>query len=230
MSFGSPRTSRVLRDLRKQGCTRFTVLPLYPQSAFSTTGVVQDDVKAALTRRMLRENTCVVEGYHIDPTYIKAIAASILHAGFDPESDDRLLFSFHSIPLKDIERGDRYELQTSSTSLHVANELGLARDRWTIGYQCRFDKGRDWLAPYTTDVLARWAEVGGGRVFMVCPNFAVDCLETLYDINVEMKPAYLRQRRAAGHPTEDGSFVYVPCLGATKAHVRVLCDVLEQYL
>lgn len=230
MSFSTPRTAQVIRELRKLGCSSFTILPLYPQSAFSTTGVVEDDVKATLRRRSLRSSTQLIEDYHIEPTYIRAIASSIKHAGFDPDSDDRLLFSYHSIPLSDIEKGDRYELQTGSTSLHVANELGLERDRWTIGYQCRFDRGRDWLVPSTCDALNRWAEVGGGRVFVVCPNFAVDCLETLYDIERVMKPAYLERRATCGYPVSVDSFVYVPCLGATKAHVRVLCDVLENYL
>ena len=65
-------------------------------------------------------------------------------------SDDRLLFSYHSIPLADIEAGDTYELQVGASSLQIAGELGLDRNRWTIGYQCRFDKGREWLSPFTT--------------------------------------------------------------------------------
>lgn len=230
MSFSKPRTLDVIRDLRKEGCSRLTVLPLYPQSAFSTTSVVKDDVKSAVRGRRLRECTEVIDDYHTNTTYIRAIAASIRHAGFDPDGDDRLLFSYHSIPLSDIDAGDTYELQTSATSLHVANELGLERSRWTIGYQCRFDKNREWLAPATADILERWANVGGGRVFVVCPNFAVDCLETLYDVQRVLKPAYLERRRAAGHPTDIGSFVYVPCLGNSKAHVRVLSDVLEDKL
>ena len=227
MSFDSPRTHDVIRELRKEGCSRLTVLPLYPQSAYSTTYVVKDDVKSAVRGRRLRESTDVIDDYHANATYIRAIAASIRHAGFDPDNEDRLLFSYHSIPLADIDAGDTYELQTSATSLHVANELGLERSRWTIGYQCRFDKNREWLAPSTSDILQRWANVGGGRVFVVCPNFAVDCLETRYDVQRVLKPAYLERRRAAGHPTDMGSFVYVPCLGNSKAHVRVLCDVLE---
>ena len=64
-----------------------------------------------------------VDNYHDDPTYIRAIAASIEHAGFKVDSDDKVLFSYHSIPLVDIEAGDTYELQTGATSLQVASEL-----------------------------------------------------------------------------------------------------------
>ena len=230
MSFSAPKLLEAIRHLRTEGCSSIVVLPLYPQSAFSTTGVVQDDLRGALRRTRWKDRCTCIDEYHLNSTYVRAIAASILHAGFDPESDDRLLFSYHSIPLSDIEHGDAYELQTSATSLAVAQELGLSRQAWTVAYQCRFDKNRDWLAPTTADVLDRWAQVGGGRVFVVCPNFAADCLETLYDIDKVLGPAYLQSRRDAGHPTDTSRFVYVPCLGKTRAHVQVLCDVLEPYL
>lgn len=230
MSFSEPRMSDAIRGLRKSGCDRVVVLPLYPQSAYSTTGVVRDEIASSVRLSRFRDAVDIIDDYHDDPTYLRAIAASIKHAGFEPESDDRLLFSYHSIPLADIEAGDRYELQSGSSSLRIAEELGLSRDRWTIAYQCRFDNSRDWLVPATADTLDRWADVGGGRVFVVCPNFAVDCLETLYDIKRVLEPAYLDRRRAAGHPTDTGSFVYVPCLGKSKAHVRVLCDVIEGHL
>ena len=230
MSFSEPRVGEALRAMRKEGCSRIVVLPLYPQSAFSTTEVVRDEVKAAVRFTRLRDRIEFVDDYHANATYVRAIAASIRHAGFDPASDDRLLFSYHSIPLADIEAGDTYELQTSATSLRVAEELGLPRARWTIAYQCRFDRNRDWLSPSTSDTLDRWADVGGGRVFVVCPNFAVDCLETLYDIRHVLEPMYLKRRHAAGKPVDTESFVYVPCLGRSRAHVRVLCDIVEPRL
>lgn len=226
MSFGSPTVRESLRALSDEGVERIVVLPLYPQSAYSTTGVVKDDIAAEAERLALGIPCEIIDGYHLEPSYIKAIAASVIKSGFDPDGDDRLLFSFHSIPLTDIESGDTYELQTSSTSLHIAQELGLDRQRWTIGYQCRFDKSRDWLSPTTKDVLERWADAGGGRVFVVCPNFAVDCLETIYDIQQVLGPEYLIRRRAAGHPTDAKSFTYVPCLGGTPLHARVLRHVL----
>lgn len=230
MSFSKPRVSRALRELRKSGCDRLCIVPLYPQTAFSTTQVVLDEVKRVLKRMHWKAPRTVVEGYSANLTYVRAIAASIVNAGFDADSDDRLLFTYHSVPLGDIEAGDTYELETSATSLAVANELGLARDRWTTSYQSRFDRGRDWLTPSTNETLDRWAQVGGGRVFLVCPNFAVDCLETLYDVDLVLRQDYLAKRRAAGHPTDATSFSYVPCLGKTRAHVRVLGDVVEQAL
>ena len=230
MSYGEPSILQAVRELSDAGCTRLVVLPLYPQSAYSTVGPVSDAVACAVKRAHWKGEVTVAGDYHENPVYVKAVAASIKHAGFDPESNDRILFSFHSIPLADIEAGDTYELQTGASSLQIASELGLERTRWTIGYQCRFDMAREWLSPFTKDVLARWAEAGGGRVFVVCPNFAVDCLETLYDIDYELKPYYFEQLRHAGRQARPSDFTYVPCLDKSRAHVKVLMDVLRPYV
>lgn len=230
MSYSQPSVSNALRDLKDVGCDSLVVLPLYPQSAFSTTGSVSDSVEKVLKKMHWKVPYRLVANYHDNPIYIKALAASISHAGFEIDSDDRVLFSYHSIPVKDIEEGDLYELQTGASSLQAAGELGIDRNRWTIGYQCRFDKGRDWLSPYTKEVLERWADAEVGRVFFVCPGFAVDCLETLYDIEYEIKPYYFDRIRSCGREPVEENFVYVPCLDRSRAHLKVLSDVLRPYI
>lgn len=230
MSYSSPSMLEALQELKDSGCTKLIALPLYPQSALSTTGSVSDSVEHALRKTHWDVPCTFIDNYHDEITYVRALAASIKHAGFELNSDDKILFSYHSIPLCDIEAGDTYELQTGASSLQIAGELEVNRNRWTIGYQCRFDKGREWLTPYTTDVLTRWAEADVGRIFFVCPGFAVDCLETIYDIERELKPFYYEKIRQAGRVPAKESFVYVPCLDKSKAHVKVLVDVLRPHM
>lgn len=117
MSYGKPSLKQAVKELKEEGCTELVVLPMYPQSAFSTTGSVSDGVAKAVRRARFKGDVRLVDGYSEDATYVRAVAASIRNAGFSEESGDRLLFSFHSIPLKDIEAGDTYELQTGATSL-----------------------------------------------------------------------------------------------------------------
>lgn len=192
MSYGKPSLKDAVRELKEAGCSRLVVLPMYPQQAFSTTSSVADGVARAVRRARWKHPVEFIDEYSEDPVYVRAIAASIRNAGFSEERGDRLLFSYHSIPLKDIEAGDVYELQTGATSLAVAGELGLDRRSWTISYQSRFDKGRTWLSPFTRPTLVRLARAAdpGSRLFLVCPNFAVDCLETLYDVPCELEPIY----------------------------------------
>lgn len=247
MNYGQPSVGKVVKELKKQGVERIVALPLYPQAAFSTTGSAKDHLANAVRKSHFKGNVTIVESYCDNPTYQKAIAAAIRNAGFDPDSDDQLLFSFHSVPLNDLEAGDNYELQVGSSSLGIANQLGLDRRRWTIGYQCQFDKGRQWLTPFSRDILAARAENNGGeRIFIVCPNFAIDCLETIYDVKQHFIPEYLdakrdfelygqRREKNSASPRCDslrtpGEINYVPCLNATKAHVKVLAKVLEPYL
>ena len=229
MSYGSPSIADGLRELREQGCTKVVVLPMYPQSAYSTVGAVQDKLDAALLENPFEGELVFVDNYYGNPTYHKAIAASILEAGFDLQSDDTLLFSYHSIPLKDIEHGDTYHTQTESTCLSVAAELGLEASRWRVAYQSRFDKARSWLSPFIREVLDSLAQTAPGRVFVVCPNFSVDCLETLNEIQLEIRSQYLTAR-AQYHEASDDDFIYVPCLGKSQAHVAVLADVLKPFI
>lgn len=279
MSYGKPTFKKAIKSLKEARCTRLVVLPMYPQSAFSTTGSVRDAAERAARRARWKRPMAIVDDYGTNPAYVRAIAASVRNAGFSEERGDRLLFSYHSIPLKDIEAGDTYELQTGASSLAVAGELGLDRRSWTISYQSRFDKGRTWLSPFTRPTLVRLAQAAepDSRLFMVCPNFAVDCLETLYDVPSELEPVYraalagetvnadeepgalentgkraahcddhLGAHRAAVHaarapepafrrgshrrPTPEESFVYVPCLNKSKAHLKVLAAVLAPYV
>lgn len=228
-SYGAPSISDAVASLREAGCERLVVLPLYPQSAYSTTMSVSDSVNAALGAQGWNVPLTLVERYGKDPVYLDAIANNIREAGFGQQPGDRLLFNYHSIPLVDIEAGDTYEVQTGSTALGIAGRLGLERNQWTVGYNCQFDKGREWLQPFSRGILARWAHAGAGRVFMVCPNFAVDCLETLYDIDYELRPYYCQQLADAGKVLAGNELVYVPCLNGTRAHAKALAHALASY-
>ena len=110
MSYGQPSLEAAIKQLKKAGAARIVVLPLYPQAAFSTTGSVTDKAERAFRKSHFKGETVVVSDYHNHPVYLKAMAAAIRNAGYNPASDDRLLFSFHSVPLNDREAGDNYEL------------------------------------------------------------------------------------------------------------------------
>lgn len=221
MSYGAPSLEDACEALRAEGCTHIHVLPLYPQTAFSTTGAVQD---AALRAQDTLGFPHVEVGgsYAEDALYIQALASAIRQAGFDAQAGDMLFFGFHSIPLTDIRHGDTYEAQVRSTCALVARALQLNDAAWTLGFQCRFDKARKWLTPFAKEELANLAARGlRGRLFYVCPNFAIDCLETLYDVPHELAPLYLGPNNL---PRD--RFVYVPCLNDSDAHVQVLANVL----
>lgn len=230
MNYGEPSVCRCLQEMKDAECTHVVVLPLYPQSAYSTTGSVCDTVARAFKRIHWDVAYDIIDNYHENTAYISAIVHSIKDAGFNVDSDDVILFSYHSIPFVDINAGDTYPEQVKISSAQIAQELGIDRFRWTIGFHSRFDKEREWLSPFTHDIIMRWAQGGGKRVFLLCPNFAVDCLETLYDITYELEPLYLDYANVAERVSGKDNFVYVPCLNATDTHCRVLLSVLQPYI
>ncbi|MDR2714226.1 MAG: ferrochelatase [Coriobacteriales bacterium] len=230
MSFGEPSIPTVLENLREAGCEKLVVLPLYPQSAHSTTKVVEDAVAAALAKLDWNISWQLIGNYHAVNSYANALARSIQEAGFNAAQGDKLLLSYHSIPLVDVAAGDTYQQQCEATSAAVARALGITDEQLSSSYQCRFDKGRDWLGPFTKETLVQEAANKKGRLFFVCPGFSVDCLETLYDIPHELLLHYENACTEAGVPLQEGEFVYVPCLNESQAHVEVLSAALEPYL
>lgn len=219
MCYSAPFVEDALADCKEHSCDEVIVIPLYPQSAFSTTAAVKDKVDQAVENLRRTPALRFVESYHDEPAYIAAIADSVSQSGFDADAGDRLLFAFHSIPMTDIRAGDTYDEQTQRTARSVAGALGLSEDAWRVGYQCRFDKSRTWLGPFTKEVLGTLADAR--RLFVVAPNFSVDCLETTHDIQDTLRDAWLEAN--AGKPED--SFVYVPCLNDSPAQVDLIRQV-----
>lgn len=228
MSYGSPSVFDALSQLHDAGCEEVCILPLYPQSVFSTTLVVEDKAHEALGSLDWNPALAFVNEYSSNPSYVQAIARSVEDAGFDAARDDRLVFAFHSIPMSDIRNGDEYEKLSHASAQSIASELGLADHQWDIGFQCRFDKSRAWLGPSITQAIQKMLQdwhSKDGRLFVVAPNFAVDCLETLYDIDIELRSKVADMRDDA---FSTGSFVYVPCLNASQMHVELLYRIVRE--
>lgn len=224
MCYSAPFVEDALADCREHDCNEVTVIPLYPQSAFSTTMAVKDKVNQAIEDLDWTPALRFVESYHDEPAYIAAIADSVSQSGFDADAGDRLLFAFHSIPMTDIRAGDTYDEQTRQTARNVADALGLPENAWRVGYQCRFDKSRTWLGPFTKEVLGTFADAR--RLFVIAPNFSVDCLETTHDIQDALRGAWFE---ADAGRTED-SFVYVPCLNDSPAQIDLIRQVVLRAL
>ena len=226
MRYGTPAFADVLARLRAGGAARVLVLPLYPQYSTTTTASVGDLVEAEQVASARTGGTAIgmVADYHIDPRWVAAVAGSIRAHWQAHGRGDRLLFSFHGIPERLVVAGDPYAAQCQASAAAIAEALDLPATGWQLTYQSRFGRER-WLQPYTSDVLRALAREGAGQVDVVCPGFAVDCLETLEEIAVENAALF---REAGG-----ASLRYIPCLNATQAHAHAIAgiaaDALEQH-
>jgi ferrochelatase len=89
-----------------------------------------------------------------------------------------------------------------------------------VSFQSRFGPA-EWLKPYTSDVVASLPKRGVKDITVICPGFAIDCLETLEEIDVENRALF----ESAGGET----FHYVPGLNARADHAILLRDIIVQH-
>jgi ferrochelatase len=219
MRYGQPAVAAVLDDMRSRGCTRILVVPLYPQYAASTTASAMDAVAAWLLCRRDLPELRFIRDFHDDANYIAALAAGIQAAWMREGRPDRLVMSFHGLPQRTVALGDPYYRECMETGQRLAQALGLAADRYLITFQSRFGAAK-WLQPYTQATLEKLARDGVGRVDVVCPGFVSDCLETLEEIAIECKAAFL----AAGGK----EFHYLPCLNESDAWIAALAGLVRE--
>ncbi len=217
MRYGHPSIASALEELAAAGCTSVTALPLYPQYSATTTASSFDALFEALkTWRRIPQLTTVAD-YHDHPDYLDALAASVRDHWTKHGRGERLLLSFHGIPLRYHENGDPYPHQCRATAEGVAERLGLAEGEWALAYQSRFGR-EEWLRPYTDETLTQWGREGLGRVDVLCPGFAADCLETLEEIAGENRELFVE---AGG-----GAYHYIPALNNRPDHIAALADLI----
>lgn len=221
MRYGQPSIAATLDALKREGAERVLILPLYPQYAASTTASVWDAVADWLKRTRNPPELRFVKQYADHPGYIAALAANIREHWAVQGRPDRLVMSFHGLPRRSLTLGDPYFCACQQTGRLLAEALNLRADDYLVAFQSRFGRAK-WLEPYTQPTLEKLAREGVARVDVVCPGFVADCLETLEEIALECKAAFL----AAGGKT----FHYIPCLNQRDDWIDALADIALTHL
>jgi len=220
MRYGEPSIGSVLRDLAHAGMRRLLVLPLFPQYSGTTAASVQDAVGAELSRWRWVPETRFVTDYHAEPRYLEALALSVEKHWHDHGRADRLLLSFHGIPERYVRNGDPYFCQCQATARALRERLDLSEHELVVTFQSRVGRER-WLSPYTDESLKALPARGVRSVQVLCPGFAVDCLETLEEIAITNRERFVL---AGGE-----RFEYIPALNAGEAHVAALTDLILRH-
>ena len=197
------------------------MLPLYPQYSATTSASVFDAVYAWGQQVRSLPELRFVNRYHNHSGYILALARSISRHWQQHGRPDKLVMSFHGVPARTRTLGDPYYDECHQSAHLLAQELGLQSSDFVLTFQSRFGKAA-WLEPYTQPTLQALARSGVRRVDVICPGFASDCLETLEEINIEVREAFLQ---AGGQV-----FHYIACLNDSLDGVRMLADLAEQHL
>ena len=221
MRYGNPSIAEGLNNLRKQNCDRIIVLPLYPQYCAATTGSTFDAVALELQKWRWVPSLRFIGSYYDQPLYIQALKNSIEEFWSKNDKPKKLLFSYHGIPKKYLDKGDPYHCFCRKTTLLVAESMNLPKDSYMTTFQSRFGPA-EWLQPYTDKTIESLAKEGTDDIHVISPAFSSDCLETIEELNEENREIFM----------ENGGkkFGYIPCLNDRDDHILLLTSLLENEL
>uniref|UniRef100_UPI00334041FA ferrochelatase n=1 Tax=Castellaniella defragrans TaxID=75697 RepID=UPI00334041FA len=221
MRYGNPSIVEGIDALRAAGCGRILAAPMYPQYAASTTATAVDAVCAHVARLRRQPALRFMAPFARDPAYIEALYESLQAHWAQAGIPDRVLLSFHGLPEASVRQGDPYFRECQATARRLRERLGAHGVRLHVTFQSRFGAA-PWLQPYTLPTLQEWGRAGVGTVDVMCPGFLTDCLETLEEIGMQCRDAFLG---AGGR-----QFRYVPCLNAGPAWARRYADLIVRDL
>ncbi|MFQ5510311.1 MAG: ferrochelatase [Candidatus Krumholzibacteriia bacterium] len=224
MRYGNPSIPDVVDRIANERMPgEILMVPLYPHYAMSSYESSVVEVKKAVdkTRRPIKLN--VMAPFYEHPDYIDALWMSARERIEDDM--DHLLFSYHGLPERHLRKSDPtgshclreaqccerrspahrtcYRHQVLRTTELLAQRAQIPRGKYSVSFQSRL--GRDpWLKPATSEELLRLARCGVRHLKVICPAFVTDCLETLEEIAIAGREAFLS---AGGR-----QFEMIPCL------------------
>jgi ferrochelatase len=222
MRYGNPSTKSKVQAMVAAGCDRILFFPLYPQYAGATTATANDQFFRVLMQEKRQPAARTVAEYFANPAYIDALAQSVetVYAGLE-DRPEVLVTSYHGMPRRYYTEGDPYHDQCHATSQLLQDRLGWQRGDIDVTFQSVFGS-EEWLRPYTVEHVAELAKQGVKHIAIMAPAFSSDCIETLEEINGEIRESF---EHAGGE-----KFTYIPCLNSEPSHIAVLTAIVRENL
>jgi len=208
MRYCKPSIDNLLAEINNQTIDQLLVWPCYPQFATSTTGSVIRKVETLLPNLININKVNIVRQFYTTDAFINSYVLRIDE--YNPENFDHLLFSFHSVPINQINNmhpsvhcndcncelqmpdygAECYKAACYDTARRIAQKLNLTDDSYSVAFQSRF--ARKWLGPFVSDNLKDLRKRGVKRLMVAAPSFTTDCLETLVEIGMDYRQQFLK--------------------------------------
>ena len=207
MRYQNPALKQVLQEVRRRGFGKMVVIPVFPQYASSTTGTIFQYVAREISGWEVIPELRLVGQFYDHPKFVEAFVSRIRE--YQPESWDHLIFSYHGLPNRQLNKvhpqADSTACQCTTgmpahgkfcyratcyhTSRLLAQALNLTPADYSVSFQSRLD--RNWMEPFTDELLIEKAKEGKKRILVVAPAFVADCLETSVEIGIEYQDLFV---------------------------------------
>jgi protoporphyrin/coproporphyrin ferrochelatase len=178
----TPFIADAIAELVAAGVSRIVGIPLAPQFSTLSVGKYFDAAARALPPDI---ELARIESFHSHPLLIEALAERVRQAS--PRSEEAVVFTAHSLPVRVIEGGDSYATEVAATAAAVAERAGISR--YHVAYQSAGRTPEPWIGPDLSDFIGELA-AQGTRAFLVAPvGFVCDHTEILFDIDIQASAA-----------------------------------------
>ena len=207
MRYQNPSMDSVLEKMRLCNYDQIIVLPLFPQYASASSGSAIKKAMKIIQEWWVIPEIKIVSQFYENEGYINSIVENAKE--FDPVSYDHILFSFHGLPERQVDKvyegtdlcGDQpcdsevneknkfcYKATSYATTRLIAAKLNLKEEDYTVCFQSRLDK--KWLTPFSDKVVEEWGKKGAKKLLVFSPAFVADCLETIIEIGAEYQEIF----------------------------------------
>ena len=220
MRYWHPFIGEAVQRFAAEGVTQVVALSMYPHYCRATTGSCMVELRRVLRAHLPGVPLASVESWPELPQYANFLAreaTKALHSLSDAAPDaTAVLFSAHGVPMSLIERGDPYRNQVQETFRMVFAKLP-PDIRVALGWQSAFGPAQ-WLEPNSKDVIAKLAADGIRKLVVVPLGFAAENIETLWDIEIDLKSCAEQHRI--------WNFARTPCPNADEGVMRALAGLV----
>ncbi len=240
MRYQNPSIESAAKSLQAANVDKIVIFPMFPHYASASSGSAIEETMKVITSWLTIPELACISSYHDHPKLIQVFADNARK--YDMSDYDHFLFSFHGIPQRQLRKSDTnnhclktkdccqkicesnkmcYSAQCYDTAFKIADNLGLSKEQYSIGFQSRLGKD-PWTEPFTPDVLKKLSKEGIKKLLVFSPSFVSDCLETTIEIGDEYHEEFLEM---GGEKLD-----LVESLNDSELWVEAIEDILKPYL
>ncbi|CAN6627169.1 ferrochelatase, mitochondrial [Trichomonascus vanleenenianus] len=223
--YANPLTDYTYERLMEDGITRAVAFSQYPQFSYSTTRSSINELQRCQERIDPEKKVqwSFINRWPTHPGLIKTFVSHI-KAQLDQYSEaDRskvvLLFSAHSLPMEIVNQSDPYVAEVSATVYAVMQQLQFSNP-YRLVWQSQVGP-KPWLGAQTQKTAVQLEKQGAKGAIVVPIAFTSDHIETLHEVDIEMREALKNPEFLKRAESLNGDPMFIEAMAdLVKAHLE----------